>query len=392
MDGGAAAGHRTTHPAQPDESSLVLPSFRPKSSDPRVEGAGLKVVRRARRDSDPGSEWAGDGLVFEDGEWWIEWETQRYPPTSFEGAVLYGPDEEWCRAAVSRARKSWCPSSRRFLASVATGRVIALPCHAWNCPGCNKRKWFASRELFRRGIEEAWKREERVRFLTLTDPHGRMSVKELSQAWDKLAQLLHRGGPAPKRPKKPAKFDSPEAASRWKKEHARWLKKCAARKSLLGEYSAVVEFGDESGRIHLHVLMTGGYVPQKRLVIWAKRCGFGEITFISEVKEGTAEEMGAYAGKMASYAAKASMHVELMKKRGAIRARPVRCSKGWLEQDGGLRRIEEQLGIRPKARGKDEPPRPGGPWALIEVDSNGQPQWRRTIGDTDSLPRVTAVA
>ena len=384
VEGGAAAGDRAAHPAQPDAPSLDLP-FRPKSSDPLVEGDGLEVIRRTERTPDQGLGTGGGSLVFEDGEWWIEWEREFYPPGSREAAV-YGPDPAWCASVVSSARRSWCSSSRRYLASVTTGRAFALPCHAWNCPGCNKRKWFACRELFRIGIESAWARDERVRFLTLTDQHGQMSVEELSAAWDDLAQLLRRGGPAPKRPNKPEKMETLADKKEWEKRYASWVKKCKARKPLLREYAAAVEFGAGHDRIHLHVLMTGQYVKQEKLSYWARRCGFGEISFIREVEQGTAAEIGGYAGKMASYAAKASKHVELMKDRGALRARPVRASKGWVP--GGLRGIEEQLGIRPKKRTGSEPLRDGGPWAIIELNSGGVPEWVRTIGATDSLPHV----
>jgi len=47
----------------------------------------------------------------------------------------------------------------------------------------------------------------------------------------------------------------------------------------------VLEFGHETGRPHLHLLLDV-YVPQKRLSILAKRCGFGSITDIRAVKEG----------------------------------------------------------------------------------------------------------
>lgn len=384
VEGGTAAGDRTAHQAQPDAPSLDLP-FRPKSSDPLGEGDGLEVIRRAERTRDQGLGTAGGSLVFEDGEWWIEWMRDFYPPESREAAV-YGPDPAWCASVVASARRSWCSSSRRYLASVTTGRAFTLPCHAWNCPGCNRRKWFACRELFRIGVESAWARDERVRFVTLTDPHGQMSVEELSAAWDDLAQLLRRGGPAPRRPEKPAKLETEAEKKEWQKRYASWLRKCKAREPLLSEYAAVVEFGDAHDRIHLHVLMTGDFVPQKQLAYWAKRCGFGRINFICEVEVGAAEKVGGYAGKMASYAAKASKRVELMKERGALRVRPVRSSKGWVP--GGLRGIEEQLGIRPKKRSAGKPSRDGGPWAIIELNSKGDAEWVRTIGATETLPHA----
>lgn len=374
----------------PEPSSLVLLSLGPKTSDPPVGGAGPKVVRGVCRRPFEGSLNGADVFVFEDGKWWIEWEVERYAPTTYEGAVLYGPDEEWCRSAVSRARQTWCPSTRRYLASVTTGRTFAVPCLAWSCPGCNKRKWFASRELFRRGIEAAWERGEPVRMLTLTAPRRTMTVPELGAAWDDLAQLLRRGGPAPVRPVKPKNLKSAAAKEKWKERYEQWVEACKERVSLLDEYASVVEFGGKHGRIHLHVFATGRFVAQKQLSKWAMQSGFGKIAHIVEVKQETAKQVGSYAGKMASYAAKANDPAVLMKQHGATRVRPVRSSAGWLT--GGLRGVEEQLGIRPKARRAGEPPRSGGPWALIELNADGEPRWRRTIGDTDQLPRAHVAA
>jgi hypothetical protein len=124
---------------------------------------------------------------------------------------------------------------------------------------------------------------------------------------------------------------------------------------------------------------------------WAKRHGFGEITHIVEVEveQGTAVEVGAYAGKIATYTAKAHGYAERMNERGALRVRPVRSSRGWLP--GGMRGVEAELGIRRKQRQPgDPPPRDGGPWAIIELDSRGEARWVRTVGDVSQLARAAA--
>lgn len=358
--GGEADDRRSTAPASPEPPSLVLPY-------------GLISPDLPVRDAEDDE----DALVFDDGEWFLHLKPlPRFPLTSYAGAFLVGPDEEWCRQAVAEARKTWCPNSRRFLASITTRRSFAVPCLSWSCEVCQKRKWYAARELYRRGIEAAWERGDKVRFVTLTDGRGNMTVPELGAAWDDLAKALRRGGFAPARPKKPT---DPAKHAAWRKRYDAWLKTCKRRSSLLDQYATVVEFGAEGSRqIHLHVLMTGDFIPYKKLSIWAKRCGFGEIAHITLVSQGDANEVGGYAGKLASYTAKAIRHGEEMHLRGAVRLRPVRSSRKWLAD--GLTGVERDLGIRSKGLSTDR-----GPWAMIEIDSKGQPRWTRTVGSAAAL-------
>jgi hypothetical protein len=55
----------------------------------------------------------------------------------------------------------------------------------------------------------------------------------------------------------------------------------------VNEYAAVVEV-QTRGALHLHVLMTGRYVPQRKLVGMAMDAGFGRCTDIREVKRSAA--------------------------------------------------------------------------------------------------------
>lgn len=404
-DDGVAGDGRATDSAPPNPSSLDLKLLEPSSPDLADLVAGTV------------ESWE-NALVFEDGEWFLHLgPLPRYPLTSYIGAFKVGPDEDWCRDAVARAKEVRCPSAY-YMANVLTGFCFAVPCLAWRCEVCQQRKWLAASELFRKGIEAAFARGERVRFVTLTDGGGEMSIEELGAAWDDLSKLLRKGGPAPKRPRKPT---DPKKLKAWPKTWARYLKKCRARKSLLHEYAAVVEFGAAShtGRIHLHVLMTGEFIAQRQLSNLAQRSGFGPITHISEVRQGSADQVSDYAAKMASYTAKMSRQVENFHARGAQRVKPVRSSRGWCE--GGVREVEYELQMR-RRPAKDEnleaarlevakleaaqlddgqletarldlakleaTKKKSGPWALIERDPDGTARWMRTVGNRDALPQT----
>lgn len=193
--------------------------------------------------------------------------------------------------------------------------------------------------------------------MTLTDGSkgGTMTVADLGRAWDDLAKLLRAGGPAPPRP--------PRGAGR-KKQDA-WRRKCKTRTSYLAEYALVLEIGSKGQRrLHAHVIFTGRYIPQRRLSAWARKCGFGRVTDIREVATGDAQEVARYAAKLAWYGAKAGEAAAKLKRRSRTRLRPLRTSRGWYP--GGLRRVEEELGIRTSG-GSSDP----GPWVLIQRDPSG---------------------
>ncbi len=259
---------------------------------------------------------------------------------------------------MAKATPSRCPNSKHIVVSLSTSSAFPLVCRTWLCEHCSKKKWLAVRVLFERGILAAVARGERVRFLTLTDgtKEGTMTVRDLSKAWDELAKLLRSGGPAPPRP---PKGSGTKAQSNWRRQ-------CKARKPLLSEYAMVLEVGPEGeGRLHAHVIFTGGYVRQSRLAAWAKQCGFGKVAHIREIPSGDAEAAAAYAVKLAWYGAKQGAAVAKLRLMSRARLRPVRKSHGWYP--GGLRRVEEELGVR-KAEGSKDP----GPWVLITHDRAGQ--------------------
>jgi len=111
--------------------------------------------------------------------------------------------------------------------------------------------------------------------------------------------------------------------------------------------------------------MTGRFIPQRQLSAWARRCGFGKVAYIQDVQLGDAAEVAAYASKLAGYGSKAGQEVVRLKKRAHRRLRPLRTSRGWYP--GGLRKVEEDLGIRSSSKGTD-----AGPWVLIRHDGYGR--------------------
>jgi hypothetical protein len=205
-------------------------------------------------------------------------------------------------------------------------------------------------------MRAAFERGDEVRFVTLTDGtrDGTMTVKQLSGAWDDLAKLLRAGGPAPARPPRGSGANA----------QRRWRAACRARRSYLAEYALVLEVGPRGGRLHAHAMLTGSYIHQPKLAAWARRCGFGAVVDIRSVNAGSADEVSAYASKLASYSSKAGQEVAGLRSRAARRLRPLRTSRGWYP--GGLRRVEAELGIRGSGPSDD-----AGPWVLIRHDGHG---------------------
>ena len=126
----------------------------------------------------------------------------------------------------------------------------------------------------------------------------------------------------------------------------------------------MLELGPRGGRLHAHVVLTGRYVHQPRLAAWARRSGFGSVVDIRSVNVGSADEVAAYASKLAGYSSKAGKDVAAMRSRANQRLRPLRTSRGWYP--GGLRQVEADLGIRGSGENDDR-----GPWVLIRHDGAG---------------------
>jgi hypothetical protein len=213
--------------------------------------------------------------------------------------------------------------------SLSTRRAVLLPCGSWVCEHCGHKKKIAARLMMEEGIHRAQRRGDRVRFITLTSPNGRgLTTRELYQAFSRLRVKLRRSG------------------------HLR-------------EYFAVVE-PTRAGALHLHVLATGKYLPQRRLSELAAWAGFGRIADIRAITGTGDGSAGDYPVKtLASYATKAN--AAKLASRGARRLRPVRTSRGWFP--GGMAEAEREVGGRMAAELSLSPD--PGPWLFVVKGGDG---------------------
>lgn len=150
-------------------------------------------------------------------------------------------------SAVQNARASRCPNAYAFfVVSLASGRAVLLPCGAWTCEHCGRKKKEAARLMIEEGVRRAQHRGERVRFMTLTSPTQQgLTTRELYEAFSRLRVKLRRSG------------------------HLR-------------EYFAVVE-PTRAGALHLHVLATGKFLPQRRLSDQSWPSGRGSAVWLTSV-------------------------------------------------------------------------------------------------------------
>jgi hypothetical protein len=185
------------------------------------------------------------------------------------------------------------------------------------------------------GLRAAIERGDEVRLITLTDPPAHpLLAKALSEALDRLTSLLGKGGPAPVRPSKGSGDRAQKA----------WRKKCRRRAPLIQRWIAIVEVAPRSRRVHVHLLVTGPYIPQGLLASCVRTAGFGSIFDVRLVE--TEHDVEETVARLATYLSK-SNPAEGLLRRGATRVRPIhqgRKERSWYP--GGLRYAEEQLGIR----------------------------------------------
>jgi hypothetical protein len=186
------------------------------------------------------------------------------------------------------------------------------------------------------GIARYQEQGERVRFLTLTDGTGTMTVPELYAAWSRFRQRMRR-------------------------------------RELLDDYALAVEVGS---RLHLHACVTGRFIDQAReLVPHAEAAGFGRIADIRAVPPLVAAdtlagyitraEKSADALQLARYLTKST--AQQLRERGAVRVRPLRLSREW--QGGGLTEGWER--VRREWYGETE-----GRWEVVHA-AHYRPQLER---------------
>jgi hypothetical protein len=205
--------------------------------------------------------------------------------------------------AVLAAAPSKCPNKKgAYIWSLPADLAYELPCKSWACSWCGWKKREAAKIALGVGLEAAWDRGERVRFLTLTDGSrgsGEMMAEDIYAAWNRLRAVLKKSGE-------------------------------------LEQYAAVLE-AQKRGALHLHILATGKFIAQRRLSRLAKQSGFGAVADIREVKAGAEETMptGEANPAAALYVVK-EMGGYLTKEKAAHlvlktnrRRRPLRLSREW---------------------------------------------------------------
>lgn len=238
--------------------------------------------------------------------------------------------------AVRRAKVTPCPNAvlPLFAWSLGTDRAYEVACGSWSCSYCSRKKRAAVRIIIANGCEAAFRRGERVRFMTLTDgTGGTLTARDIYEAWNRLRGSLRRLG-------------------------------------YLREYAAVVETTG-TGALHLHALTTGKFIPQKRLSALACQAGFGRVADVRAVRpgEGTGDDdrrASAYVSKqLAGYMSK--QKTDALKAKTAKRRRPFRCSRGW-----GLSLAEaERLVAQAWVEGREQEAADEGPWVLIHRGVTG---------------------
>lgn len=211
--------------------------------------------------------------------------------------------------AIGGAPRQRCPNApARWVMNVRTEKTHRLACGRWSCPVCGSMKSQAARLAVEQGIRYALSRGERVRFATLTeDPARPLDLPALGAAWNRLRTTLKDSG-------------------------------------LLKEYVAVVET-TKAGRLHLHIVATGKYIPVGALRNAARNAGFGKVTDIralggKHTPKGLLkreELVGVAAHYVAKYLASESKRREALDSHVRVRLRPVRFSRGWGASLGSAR-------------------------------------------------------
>lgn len=235
--------------------------------------------------------------------------------------------------------------------SIGSGRAIEVSCGRWDCSWCQRRKRAAASLVIASGLERAWARGERVRLVTLTDgSQGAMTVADFYDAWNRLRTRLRKSGE-------------------------------------LKEFAAVLEV-QARGALHLHVLQTGSYIPQRKLKGAAVAAGFGRCTDIREIKPNALDDARGSAGyavkQMSGYLTK--QNAAALTAKTNKRRRPLRTSRGWGITLGDALKMLAAERLDGSEEERDE-----GPWAFVQVVAGGDlmvradGEWHRYEG-TVHLP------
>jgi hypothetical protein len=243
------------------------------------------------------------------------------------------------RRAVRNAKATRCPNSvvPVFAWSLSSDKAYQIACGAWACPYCGRKKRAAAVLVIANGCERAFARGERVRLITLTDgARAQLTVPMMYHSWNRLRTSL-------KKPPTPA----------------------------LREYAAVLET-QMRGALHLHVVATGEYIPQRELSARAARAGFGRVVDIREVHPdaGGRSVLPYYAAKqLATYASKQAANgpASALASKSVVRRRPLRTSRGW---GLSLTMAEAMISEAWRSAAQDEDPDMG-PWVVLVAHGDG---------------------
>ena len=203
--------------------------------------------------------------------------------------------------AVARALEPRCPNAPpRWVMNLRTQKAHRLSCGRWSCRVCGCVKRQAAKLAVEQGIRAALGRGEWVRLMTLTeDPDRPLDLPALGASWNRLRTALKDAG-------------------------------------LLAEYVAVVET-TKAGRLHLHVVATGKYIPVRALRQAASAAGFGKVTDVRALGGKSTptnslkrEELVSRAAHyVAKYLSDESKRRDALEAHVRERLRPVRFSRGW---------------------------------------------------------------
>lgn len=260
---------------------------------------------------------------------------ERAPYSQTKQAVSAVPgslERQIARAVREKSGATPCPNIAHplFAFSRSSNKVVALPCGRWDCVACSRRKKAAARLAIEIGMSRAFAAKRRVRFITLTDTaEGAMTVADLYKNWNRLRIKLRRKG-------------------------------------FLDQYAAAVEL-QERGALHLHLIATGRYLPQKKLKVFAVDAGWGEICDLREIKQDAHESdkrAASYVAKeMAGYVSKDGASLA---EKTNVRRRPVRFSRDW---GCSLTKATELIAAQ-VAEERDSEKDPG-PWVIVRVAPDG---------------------
>jgi hypothetical protein len=148
--------------------------------------------------------------------------------------------------------------------------------------------------------------------------------------------------------------------------------RASLKRKYLDEYVSVVET-TASGALHLHVLATGRYVPQRTLSRLAAKAGFGRIADVRAVRQGRTladddPRAADYVAKqLAGYVTKE--RTDGLNAKTAARRRPMRRSRGW-----GMSLAEaESLVVEMWRDGTSSAPadKDDGPWVIVHELADG---------------------